>query len=122
MASRLFRREQVSLSRSMSAIDAPRPQSQINRRNGHRCPVCAPRKRVLILAVPSPRLRGWPFRFFSHSRPVDYSPAAFLLSVDLPSRITVRLAPSDYLSLIQFLTSCDVLSNCSTRGERDYAN
>jgi hypothetical protein len=82
----------------------------------------------LILAVPSPRLRGWPFRFlplytasnFGSSFAVG-SRRAFL-SVDSLSRIAVHLAPSDHLSLIQFLTSCDVLSNRSTRGERDYAS
>ena len=96
---------------------------------------CArPGNGFLIQAVPSPRLRGWPFRFLPLT-PVDEffasnfrsafavgSQRALLLSVDSLSRIAVRLAPSDHLSLIQFLTSCDVLSNCSTRGERDYAS
>ena len=61
---RLLRRRWASVAAQYRrCLTLPFPQSQSIAHNGHRCPVCAPRKRVLILAVPSPRLRGWPFRF-----------------------------------------------------------
>jgi hypothetical protein len=114
---------------------------QIDERNGHRCPVCAPRKRVLDpgstfppvarMAVSVARMAvslsplspvGEFLASSLRSASAGDSRPTFLLSVDLLSRRAARLAPSDHLSLIKFLTSCDVPSNRSAQGEGDYAS